>query len=151
MKHEFGVTVPSEPGAFEAAALGVNAAGKFVAADIGKPVKLAALNNYVLAADGDDLEAVVVALEPNTVNSGFSFGTVQRRFLGLEATVSAAGALTVGAAVICGPQIALGTANTLGCPIIKAGAGALFKWRVKSLLNGAGAAGTKVLIEPISR
>ena len=150
MNHVFGVTVPAVPGAFEVAALGVNSSGKFVSADINKPVKLAALDNYVLVADGDDIEAVVVSLEPNTVNNGFSFGTVQRKFNGLEAVVSGA-TMTVGAAAVCGAQAALGTANTLSCPIIKAGAGALFKWRVKSLMGGTGAVGTKVLIEPISR
>ena len=146
--YRFGVRVPLAPGAVEPAALGVSANAKFVAADINKPVKLAGNNNYIVAADGNDLEAVVLTIEPFTVNDGFSFGSVQKRFDHLEAIVSG-GALAVGAAVVCAAQSALGTAQN--APIVKAGAGSLFKWRVKSLLAGTGQIGETILIEPITR
>lgn len=145
----FGVTVPSLPGGYDTAALGVDPAGKFVANDINKAVKLAAANNYVLAADGDDLEAVSISLEPGTVNEGFSHGTVQVRFKELEALNAGIGAIAVGAAVVCGAQNALGTIQA--APKVKAGAGVLFKWRVKSLLAGTGQVGELVLLEPITR
>lgn len=147
---KFTVTVPLLPGAVESACLG-SAAGApnlFADADVNKAVKLAGSNNYVLAADGNDLEAVCVAVAPHTANNGFSFGSVQRRFTELEAVVAGA-ALAVGATVVCAAQNALGTAQT--APIVKAGAGALFKWRVKGLLNGTGQIGETILIEPITR
>lgn len=145
----FGVTVPSLPAGHETAALGVDAANKFGPNDVNKAVKLAASNNYVLAADGDDLEGVCVNVEPATVNDGFSHGTVHVRHQALEALNAGAGALTVNAAVVCGAQNALGTIQA--APKIKAGAGVLFKWRVKSLLAGTGQVGELVLIEPITR
>ena len=147
-KFRFGVTVPSLPAGHETAALGVNPAGKFGPNDINKAVKLAANNNYVLAADGDDLEGQVVSIEPATVNDGYSHGTVQVRFQALEALVSGA-ALAVGATVVCAAQNALGTIQA--APKVKAGAGVLFKWRVKSLLAGTGQVGEVVLLEPITR
>lgn len=151
-KLRFGVTVPALPGSIETACLGVNAAGKFVDADRNKPVKLAAgsaLNNYVLGGNGEDLEAVCVAIgDGGTRNDGLSYGSVQRRFLDLEATVSGA-ALAVGAQVILAAQSALGTAQP--APIVKAGTGAIFKWRVKGLLAGTGQVGELILIEPCVR
>jgi hypothetical protein len=149
-RFRFGVTVPSLPGAYDTAALGVDGllASRFGPNDINKAVKLAANNNYVLAADGNDLEGVCFSVEPATVNDGFSHGTVQKRFTELEVLVSGA-ALAVGAAVVCAAQNALGTIQA--APAVKAGAGALFKWRVKSLLAGTGQIGELVLIEPITR
>ncbi len=144
----FGVTVPSLPAGHETAALGVNAAGKFGPNDINKAVKLAANNNYVLAADGEDLEAVCVSVEPATVNDGFSHGTVHVRHQALEVLVSGA-ALAVRDFVVCAAQNALGTIQA--APKVKAGAGTTFKWRVKSLLAGTGQVGEVVLIEPITR
>ena len=145
----FDETVPLSTYAVDSAALGVNAAGKFTQADVNKPVKLAANNNYVLVSDGDDLEAVVQAIAPHTINNGFSFGSVQKRFNHLRVVNKGAGALTVGATVVCAAQAALGTAQA--APYVKAGAGSVFKFRVKSLLAGAGAVDTEVLVEPITR
>lgn len=144
----FDVTVPQLPGGVDSAALGASAAAKFGPKDLNKAVKLAGADNYILAADGNDLEGVVITVEAPTVNDGFSFGSVMVRFKHQTATVSGTD-LAVGAAVVCGPQAALGTAQA--DPVVKAGAGVLFKWRVKSLLGGTGAAGTTVLIEPITR
>lgn len=147
--YRFGVRVPSLPGAYEPAALGVDANNKLTSKDLYKACKLAANNNYVLAANGDDLEAVVATVEAHTVNNGFSFGSVQVRFTELEVINKDAGVLVVGDAVICAAQAAIGTAQN--SPHVKKGAGTLFKWRVKSLLTGAGAVDSTVLIEPITR
>ena len=146
--YRFGVRVPSLPGSVNTAALGVNPAGAFTSKDVNKAVKLAANNNYVLAADGNDLEAVCVSVEPGTVNDGYAHGSVQERFLELEVEVTGA-ALAVNAAVVCAAQNAIGTVQNY--PKVKAGAGVLFLWRVKSLLAGTGQGGEVILIEPITR
>lgn len=149
-KFQFDETVPLSTHAVDSAALGPNAQTKFGQKDINKAVKLAGADNYVLAADGNDLEAVVQAVAPHTVNNGFSFGSVQKRFNHLRViNKNASAALAVGDAVVCAAQAALGTAQAH--PHVKSGAGVLFKWRVKSLLGGTGAVDSVVLIEPITR
>lgn len=127
------------------AKLGVSAAAKFVMADIGKIVKLGPVSNYVPVAEGDDIDGFVDSIEDAT-SGGFSFGGVAHpdpacRF---EAKVGGATALTVGAQVVAGVQAALGTKSL---PVVKAGTGAVYKYRVINLFSGAGAVGTTVLIE----
>ena len=148
--YAFGVRVPSLPGAYLPAALGADATlpNRFTKTEVGKAVKVAAGEKYILAADGDDLEGVVDSLMDHTVRDGFSFGSVKRYFTECEAEVIGT-TLAVGAQVICGAQAAIGTAHATGNPRVKAGTGALFKWRVVSLMGGNGSAGTAVLIEPI--
>lgn len=144
----FDETVPLLPGSVETAALGASSSAKFTSKDVNKAVKLAANDNYVLVSDGDDFEALCVGVEPTTINNGFSQGSVQIRFKNQRAVVSGS-TLAVGATVVCGPQAALGTAQEY--PVVKAGAGSVFKWRVKSLRGGTGAAGSLVVIEPLTR
>ena len=144
----FEETVPLLPAAVDSAALGT-AADKFTDKDIGKLVKLGAENNYVLAEDGDDIEGMVGAIAPHTVNNGAAFGSVQVRFKHLKVRNKNGGALAVGATVVAAAQEALGTEQDY--PTVKAGAGNLFKWRVKSLLTGNGADDTLILIEPLTR
>lgn len=146
---KFGVTVPTPYGAVESAALGVNAAGKFTDKDLNKAVKLAANNNYVLAATGNDLEAVVVAVDAATVNDGFGFGSVQKKFNHLEVINGDAVPIAVGATIVAGVQAVVGTEQEY--PVVIAGAGVLFRWRIKSLLDGTGAVGEVMLAEPIGR
>lgn len=152
-KFQFGVTVPLPPGSVESAALGATGLLPFTGKDVNKVVKLAAGstdNNYVLAVDADDIEGVVVAMEPATVNNGFGLGSVQKWGLFDALVMAASTTLVVGDRVCAGTQVALGTVQSY--PIVRkvAGAeGALFKYRVKSLLAGNGAAGTVVLIERI--
>lgn len=141
----FTETVPEH--STRSAALGSSSSAPFTSKDVNKLVKLGAVDNYVLISDGDDIEAVCRSVEPHTVNNGFSFGSVQRRFDTLKVTVSGA-TLSVGAQVVGGPQAALGTAQNH--PVVKSGTGTLFQWRVCSLLGGTGAAGTPVLIEPVA-
>ena len=130
------------------AALGVDAESKFTDNDVNKLVKLAANQNYVPVAAGDDIEGVVIAIAPNTVNNGYSFGTVQTGGR-LIATVAAANTLAVRDQVVSAAQAALGTAQDY--PVVKklAAETPVFLWRVIDLLTGAGAAGTQVVIERI--
>lgn len=139
------------------AALGVSAGTKLTDSDKGKAVKLIADSNYGLCADGNDIEGILLSVEPITVNNGFGFGTVQHKER-VVASNAGAGAIAVGAFVVAADQGAVGTALT---PIssgtqtgvyptpVKAGAGTLWKWRVISLLGGAGAVGTPILIERV--
>lgn len=139
------------------AALGVNPAGKLTSLDAFKLVKLnAATGSYVLAASGEDIEGQLVAVEPNTVNDGFGFGTVQQR--GTTTVTVEGGTLAVGAYVVCGTAVAVGTAvayvtsgpqTNVVAPKVIAGNGTIFRWRVCSLLGGAGTVGTTVLIERV--
>ncbi len=158
----FQPTVPT--GCVIAAHLGADgtAPNRFTDKEIGKAVKLAGLDNYVLCADGDELEGVVLAIEPGTIDNGFSYGSVQKdgRVIAIN---TGSGALTVGTYVVASAQAALGTANATGgnnfdpCPQVEAGSAgvpgtsfavpATYKWRVISLLGGNGAVNSAVLIE----
>lgn len=154
---QFGVPAGFVDSSTFSAALGVNAAGKLTDSDVGKAVKLIADSTYGLCADGNDIEGVLYSVEPATVNDGFGFGTIlcDERFVGSNA---GAGAIAVGAQVIAADQTAVGTALTaissgvmtgvLPTPV-KAGTGTVFKWRVISLLGGAGAVGTPILLERV--
>jgi len=130
------------------AALGAAAGEAWGTADIGKLVVLEAGSvdaNYKAIADGLDIEAFIISVEPVTVNSGFKFGSVQRN--GRVWVVNAdAGALAVGDYVVGAAQtVAIGTA---GKSKVKKGAGVAFKWRVIALkVNGA--IGDEVLIERV--
>jgi hypothetical protein len=131
----------------ESACLGVDANNKLTENDIGKAVKLAAANNYVVATTDDEIEGILVAIEPVTYNDGFAFGTVQRRGRAL-ATVgtSEVGTVAVGELVVVDDQAAVGTAGGL---VVYPGAPATFKWRVLRIVSGTGAAGDQVLIERV--
>lgn len=144
------------------AALGVDASHKLSDNDIGKPVKLAANNNYVVCSAGDEIEGFFLAIEPSTVNDGFSFGSVQKnkRFV---AKVDAATAATcsVGTYVVAGASSALGTKdaypfvksvaaqNLSATPPVLGPAGLNHKWRVIRVVSGTGVAGDLVLIERV--
>lgn len=151
----FTENVPYLPGAIDSAALGVDANNKLSSLDVNKFVKLAANDNYVVAADGDDIEGLLVGVEPGTVNDGFSFGSVQVRFKHLTCMhLAGEDPIAVGTEVCVGTQAAIGTAQTY--PVVRAAValdneGEVFRWRVKSLLGNAGAAGAILLIEPLTR
>jgi hypothetical protein len=129
------------------AALGVDADNGYVQNDVGKGVKLAAGNKYVPLADGDEIEGVVVTLSPETVNDGFSFGSIQKnRRLPATIGVAEAGTLTVGELVVSDAPVALGTAGLL---TVKTGTPSVHVWRVIRIVTGTGAAGDTCLIERI--
>ena len=138
------------PNKLESAALGANSSGKFADADLNKAVKLGTANNYVLCTGGDFIDGFVKAIEPFTVNDGFSFGGVQR-----EGRVSAqvganqgATPMAVGDLVVADTQVALGTA---GAAKVKTGAGVAGKTNCKCIriVSGTGVAGDTVLLERV--
>jgi len=146
MQFKFGELTQESPD-IVSAALGVSAGTKLTANDLGKAVKLAGDDNYVLCANGDDIAGTVASINPDTVNDGFAFGSVNKDGRRI-ATVDAAevDALVVGETVVAGTQTAIDTAGGL---VATAGAGALIKWQVISILTGTGVAGDTVLIERV--
>jgi hypothetical protein len=149
----FDETVPLPPGAIITTALGVNPAGAFSDKEIGKAVKMAANENYVLCANNDAVEGVVTSIEPGTVNNGYTHGGVQRWLPGMRLTVinNAATALVVGDFVKATAQAAVGTANASNLPLVQKGDGTeKFAWRVVSLKGDNGAQNKQVVIEAVS-
>lgn len=129
------------------AALGSAANAKLTTKDAGKILKMGVAQNYVLAANGNDIEGTLISLEAHTVNEGFAFGSVKVDGM-MEAKVDAAQtpALAIGAFVVAGTQTAIDTA---GGAVVKGGAGVAFKWRIIQFITGAGAAGDTVLIQRV--
>lgn len=129
------------------AALGADANNPLVQNDVGKAVKIAANNNYVLCVAGDEIEGFVNSVEPFTVNGGYGFGGVQTNAR-MEATVGASqlGSLSVGDLVVADNQAAVGTA---GGAQVQSGTPANFKWRVIRIITGTGATGDTVLLERV--
>lgn len=131
------------------AKLGPDANTKYTDKDKKKAVKMGTVSNYVLCADGDELDGFIDNIDGGGTAGGFSFGGVARGNVGfrVEAQVAAgAVAVTLGALVVAGTQLPVGTE---GLPQIKAGAPTLHKYRVINLYTGAGAAGTTVLLEKV--
>lgn len=143
----FTEIVNDPPARVESAALGVSTSTGLVQADVGKAVKLAANNNYVLTATTNDIEGLVSSVEPFPVNGGFGFGGVQkdgRAIVTVGATQS--GALAIGALVVADVQAAVGTAG--GCQV-QVGTPVSHNWRVLRHVTGTGVTGDLVLIERI--
>lgn len=134
------------------AALGADgtAPARFTEKEIGKPLKLevaSADSNYVLPAAGEEIEAFVESLEPFTVNQGFTFGTIRirGRVWAKIGTDQGATPAKVGDYVVAGAAEAIGTGTGYGS--VKTGAPSKYLWRIVGMKDGAGAAGTKVLLE----
>ena len=134
------------------AALGASALDGWGDEELGKAVKLGAANNYVLCGANDPMEGFVVAMEPNTVNQGFSFGSVQRnRRVEAQLAIGQTG-VTVGATVTAGAQEAVGTNTSGNKPLVQVettpGDAGDFVWRVVGLRTD-GEAGSTVVIERV--
>jgi len=131
------------------AALGVDANNKLADNDIGKPVKLAGNDNYVVCAKGDEIAGFVTSTEASTVNDGFSFGSVQRnKRVQVQVDSAEAGTAVVGTLVAAGTSAALGTKDVWPQVEIIA-APVKHLWEVISIISGSGLAGDLVLIEKI--
>jgi hypothetical protein len=127
--------------------------------DEGKIVKLVGESRYGLAVAGDEIEAVIVSVEPATSN-GFSIGGISKGEPskpmyavadGLEATPGT-GVIAVGDYVVAGSITAKGTALTSFPKVCKATDQGTqkFLWRVVSLgTAGTGAVGTRIVIERV--
>lgn len=112
-----------------------NNTGQYSSADIGKPLKY---NGDIMdaPASGDAIAGFVTSVEPGT-KDGHSIGAVRKT--GRMFALDEAGTLTVGAVVVAGTPVALGTqsqANVIAEPI--AGDAGVFPWIVLRV-DGAGA------------
>jgi len=128
--------------------LGADSSNKYVENDIGKGVKLnPAAVGYIPLAKDEEIEGVVIALEPATVNDGFSLGSVQKNRR-LEAVVGASelGTVAVGELLVADTPIAQGTAGIIR---VYPGAPTVHKWRCIAIVSGTGAAGDTILMERI--
>lgn len=133
------------------AAIGVDASNKLNDNDLGKPVILAANNNYVLCADGDDIHGFLVSTEAATVNDGFAFGSVQRnKRFEVQVEAGELGTAIVGSYVVAGiPAVAINVKQTYAQVIVKAAVAGASLWRVIRVITGTGVAGDRVLIEKV--
>lgn len=129
-------------------ALGGGSGSQFTQNDIGKPVKLSTANNYVLCAQGDQIEGFVNSVSPETVNGGYSLGGIQTdgRIIA-KVGASQVGTLTVREFAVAETPSALGTKDTY--PLVVQGTPADFKWRVIRVISGTGVAGDLVLLENV--
>jgi hypothetical protein len=155
-------------------AAGTGSANAYTDKEVGKFVKLAAESRYALAAAGDPIEGLIVAMEKATLDD-FTIGTVRRggrkevTFDGDQATPGT-GTVAVGDYVVVGTVVAKDTALTVGVParvtkatiqpgVTEAGAVGdvnehiklvLNPWRVVSLgAAGTGAVDTVGIIERV--
>jgi len=108
-------------------------------ADKGKPFKLGGDSTFVRCADGDPIEAILMALEPATAD-GVMVGTVKTG--GYKEAIMAAAGWAVGDFVVAAPQAANGVLNDAAQyprPKVKVDAAAAgpFMWRVISVVEGA--------------
>jgi hypothetical protein len=124
--------------------------GEYSDAEIKKAVKLGTQNNYLLCADGDELDAFVDNIDAGGTEDGWTFGGVARGNVGQRHEVQVASGvatpLVIGDLVVAGTQLPVGTK---GLAQVKKGTPALHKYRVMRILTGTGVAGDKVLIEKV--
>lgn len=131
-------------------ALGGGTGSQFGNNDVGKPVKLSTANNYVLCAQGDQIQGFVNSVSPETVNGGYSLGGIQTEGrITAKVGASQSGTLTIGEFAVAETPSALGTAEASFRPLVVQGTPADFKWRVIRLISGTGVAGDIVLLERV--
>lgn len=142
-------TLTNDPLAqIESAALGVSTSTKLTDNDIGKAVKLAANQNFVLCGANDEIDGFLNTVEPFTVNGGFAFGGVQRNRR-VQATVGAnqgATPMAIGDLVVSDVQTGI---NTVGGAKVKTGTPTTNLWRCLRIISGTGAATSVVLLERV--
>lgn len=131
----------------ESACLGVDASNPLADADVNKALILAANNNYVLCATGEEIQGFLTSMSPETYNDGFAFGSFQRRGR-IEVDVAAAegGTIAIGDLVVSGIPIARGTK---GDAQVIAGTPTEYLWRCIRHISGTGVAGDRLLIERV--
>lgn len=154
--HYIKPTVPDANGVTVRFGAGNTANDRWTTAEQGKLVKLVGESRFDLCAVGNDIEALVYAVEVAPQN-GYTIGTKVKpdlmdvTFDGLQATPGT-GAILVGDIVVAGSPTAKGTALTAPPKVCKATtpANVVHKWRVVSLgTAGTGAVGTVGVIERI--
>jgi hypothetical protein len=153
--HFIAPTAPTEDAVAVRLGAGSGSSNNLTTAEVGKFAKLAGESRYNLCAVGNEIEAVIFAVELAPQNQ-FTVGSVVERgilnvvFDGLQATPGT-GVVAIGDYVVTGTPIAKDTALTTFprvCKATAAATGIVFKWRVVSLgTAGTGAVGTTGVIE----
>jgi hypothetical protein len=153
--HFIAPTAPTEDAIAVRLGAGSGSSNNLTTAEVGKFVKLAGESRYNLCAVGNEIEAVIFAVELAPQNQ-FTVGSVVERgilnvvFDGLQATPGT-GVVAIGDYVVTGTPVAKDTALTTFprvCKATAAATGLVFKWRVVSLgTAGTGAVGTTGVIE----
>jgi hypothetical protein len=120
-------------------------------ADIHKAVTYSTDHNVLIAADGGEISSVLVAVDTTVDGDGFKLGDIQQIEVGSRMYAQVAtGAPTVVAGttlVVAAAQAARGTAQSY--PLIKTGTPTIYRWIVRSIHTGSGAAGSIVVIERV--
>ena len=132
------------------AKLGSAAGQAYTDKDKNKIVKMGAVSNFALAADGDEIEGFIDNIDGGPTAGGFVVGGVARPDTGFRVLAQVAAGvatpLVFGDMVVAGAQLALGTA---GLPQVRKGTPAIWKYKVIRLI-GNGSAGTNVLLERVA-
>ena len=156
--HFIAPTAPVEDALAVRLGAGSGAANNYTTAEVGKFAKLVGESRFALCAVGNEIEAVIGAVELAPQN-GFTIGAVLEEavlnvtFDGLQATPGT-GVVAIGDYVVTGTPVAKDTALTAYprvCKATAAATGIIFKWRVVSLgTAGTGAVGTSGVIKFVS-
>lgn len=142
-KFKFTQTVPMPT--MKTAALGASTAAPLTDLDIGKCLVMGTADNYLLAADGAEIEGFLDSVDPEKINGGFGKGGVQTEArVYAEVGPGQTGNIAVLDYVVADAQVAVGT---LGKGRVKKGTPARWLWRVIRIESGLGAAGSTVLLE----
>lgn len=140
------------------ALLGTDAAQSvtFTDKDIGKALKLIGDSRFGICADGDEIAAKLISVEPGQTSGGFKIGTVRAVNSPLFDGVIVGATVAIGDEVVAAPQAAIGTPN--GTPpyhvrmLVKKAAAALAggqRLKVVAFQSGVGAAGSVVTLSKI--
>jgi hypothetical protein len=149
LDHFISPTAPDEAAMAVRLGAGSGTSNQVDTKEVGKIVKLAGESRYDLAVAGDNIEALIYAVEMAPQN-GYSIGSVycegraRVTFDGLQATPGV-GVISVGDWVVAGTQVPKGTALTTYPKVCKATSQGTqqYLWRVLSLGPvGTGAVGT---------
>lgn len=154
--HYIKPTVPETAAFAVRLGAGAGAANNLTQAEVGKFAKLVAESRFDLAAVGNDIEAVITAVElaPQdgfTIGAVNDDGTLNVTFDGLQGTPGT-GVVAIGDIVVTGTPVVKDTALTAFPKVCKATtpANVVFKWRVMSLgTAGTGAVNTTGVISRI--
>lgn len=123
--------------------------GEYGTEEENKAVKLGTADNFVLCADGDELDGFIDNIDGGSTESGYTLGGVARCNGGQRMKVQVAVGATqvaIDDLVVAAAQLPVGTA---GLAQVKEGTPTRHLWRVLSLLSGTGVAGNEILIEKL--
>lgn len=123
--------------------------GEYSDAEINKAVKLGPVSNYLLCADGDEIDGIIDNIDSGGTEDGFTLGGVARCNAGqrFEAIVGAGSdQLALDDLVVAAAQLPVGTKGDLQ---VKKGAPTRHLWRVMRIMTGTGVVGDRVLLEKL--